>query len=243
MINFVLKAAVSLSALLLFILQPLYAKHLLPYFGGAASVWTVTMFFFTCVLCVGYLYATWLMKDGARLRLVLHALLALVATVLVLYGWWRTGVPLFTAGIATSLPSVGVFLTLLSGVLFPVLLLASSAVVIQKLYSWHTGENPYPLYALSNAGSLFGLLSYPFLLERWVDGTTVVMWWSVGFGVYVFLLFFAIVLVQRRRRDTLLKERMRVTGSEAGLWTSRERAKVFLLSAVPALVLVALTDT
>jgi spermidine synthase len=238
----ILKAAMFLSALLLFILQPLYAKHLLPYFGGAAAVWTVTMFFFTCVLCVGYLYATWLMKDGARSRLALHATLALIAVLFVLYSWWRVGVPLLTPGVATSVPGVGVFLTLLSGVFFPVLLLASSAVVVQKLYSWSTGENPYPLYALSNAGSLLGLLLYPFILEQWFDSHAVIVVWSVGFLLYCGLLFSAFAAVRTRAPELLETPTAPARREEVSVWTRREQGVVFILSAVPAFILVAATE-
>lgn len=242
MISLVLKVVMFLSALLLFILQPLYAKHLLPFFGGAAAVWTVTMFFFTCVLCVGYLYAAWLMKDTARARLLLHGTVAVLALVLVFYSWWQTGAPLLTSGVATSFPGVGVFLTLLSSVLLPVLLLATTAVVVQKLYSWHTGENPYPLYALSNAGSLLGLLLYPFILELWIDSHSAMKWWGVGFAAYVLLLFSAFVAVRAK-----LPKGARVVSTPAVVvnkapWSSRARWVVFLLSAVPAFILVAATE-
>lgn len=239
---FILKAAMFLSALLLFILQPLYAKHLLPYFGGAASVWTVTMFFFTCVLCVGYFYATWLMNGSTRWRLGLHASLALVAALFVLYTWWKIGVPLLIPGVVTPIPGVGVFLTLLGGAFFPVLLLASSAVVMQKLYSTSTGENPYPLYALSNAGSLLGLLLYPFLLEPRVDSHTLVMWWGIGFLVYVGLLFSAFVAVRSRVHAVVTADAISGRASESLAWTGRDRFAVFFLSAAPAFILVAATE-
>lgn len=188
MVRTLLLLSTFLSAGLLFMLQPLYAKFILPQFGGSSAVWTISMFFYSSVLLVGYLYAALLNQWPSRLARFVHTILLLIAGGLLLSRWLATGAPLFTDVVTVGEPAVSVFLTLLHILGLPVLLLSSTSVIAQKLYAQHTKREPYSLFAVSNAGSLLGLLLYPFLFEPFTFLSLQAIWWMIGF--VLFILFF-----------------------------------------------------
>ncbi|MFZ5831944.1 MAG: fused MFS/spermidine synthase, partial [Planctomycetota bacterium] len=153
---------VFLSAFLLFQVQPIISKVLLPWFGGSPSVWTTCMLVFQWLLFAGYAYAhlltTWL---GPRLQTWVHGTL-LIAAVLLLpilpsAGW---------KSVAAGQPSLAVATILLACVGLPFFVLSTSGPLLQRWFAGaFVGRSPYRLYALSNAGSLLALLTYPFVVE------------------------------------------------------------------------------
>jgi hypothetical protein len=164
-LNLLLAATALLSAWLLFQVQPMVAKRILPWFGGGAAIWTAAMLFFQAALFVGYLYAHLIARAlPPRKQAGLHiALLAAAATVIVTVGVlapdaWKPTSP--------DRPALGILVMLAGTVGLPYLMLSATAPLVQVWFSRaNPGRSPYRLYAISNIGSLAALLTYPFALE------------------------------------------------------------------------------
>lgn len=172
-------AAVFLGAVLLFFVQPLVARLLLPHYGGSAVVWTSCLFFFQALLVGGYWYAHRLTRlDGARQPIVHAALMAASLTFLPL--------ALDAVRVDPSRPTWSITLQLAGLVGVPYLILAASSPLLQHWRAAETGS-PYRLFAVSNAGSLLGLVSYPFLVEPFLSLEAQARFWSAGFVCYVIL--------------------------------------------------------
>jgi len=157
-----------LAAFLLFFLQPLSARILIPWFGGGSQVWLTCMLFFQGMLLAGYGYAHLLLtRCPPRAQARIHA--ALLALALATLGWtWAASGRPFTPGpgwLQGHFPLLGILRGLVGSMAFCVLPLAASSPLAQAWHLRRGGGNPYRLYALSNAGSLAGLLAYPFLAE------------------------------------------------------------------------------
>ncbi len=172
--------AVFLGAALLFLVQPLMARLLLPHYGGSALVWTSCLFFFQTLLVGGYWYVHRLSRlAGARQPLVHAALMAVSLPFLPL--------ALDLDRVDPSRPVWSITLQLAGVVGAPYLVLAASSPLLQHWRGTETGF-PYRLFAVSNAGSLLGLASYPFLIEPFLSLETQTRLWSVGFVGYVILM-------------------------------------------------------
>jgi SAM-dependent methyltransferase len=166
---------VFLGAWLLFTVELMAGRMLLPIYGGAFHVWTTCMMFFQGVLLCGYAYAHLVAPRIGRWHLALAGLPLLALPVSV------AGVPVDGAGIAAILRS------LLYGTAAPVLLLSTTSVLAQSWFASDEqarGSEPYWLYAASNAGSLLGLLAYPLLLEPFLGLQAQRAVWNVAFVVY-----------------------------------------------------------
>jgi len=172
---------ILLSAFLLFQVQPIIAKMILPWFGGSAAVWTVCMLFFQLLLVAGYLYSHWLVRAlGARAQSLVHiALLALGVAALPILpdGGWKP--------VGESDPSFRILGLLAAAVGLPYFLLATTSPLVQAWYARaRRGAMPYRLYALSNFGSMLALLSYPFVVEPWLPTRWQALGWSGAFVVF-----------------------------------------------------------
>jgi len=173
-------AATLLSAFLLFLVQPLVAKHILPWFGGVPAVWNVCLAFYQSALFVGYLYAHFLITRVPPSRqLWIHAALVVTAFAVlpVLPGEsWRPD--------GAAAPGARIFLMLTGSVALPFIALAGTGPILQALFAKRfPGTSPYPLYSLSNFGSLLALLCFPFALEPWVSVSAASPLWSGGFAI------------------------------------------------------------
>ena len=187
--NAVTIATTFLSAFLLFMVQLMLGKRILPWFGGTPAVWTTCMLFFQIALLVGYAYAHWL-AERLPPRRQASAHVALCGLALVWLAVWaqRWGVPLLADDAwkpaAGDDPQARILGWLLVGVGLPFVVLATTSPLLQK---WHSlaghGGDSYRLYAVSNTGSLLGLVSYPFWIERVLPLATQAWAWSVGFLV------------------------------------------------------------
>jgi hypothetical protein len=182
-------AATVLSAALLFLVEPMVAKMLLPRFGGSAAVWSVAIVFFQAALLAGYLYAHALIRWlPAGIAGWVH-LAVLAAGCLAL----PIGVGIGTAGAS---PTVAVLLALLMAVGLPFVALSANAPLLQALYARSGGEgrrDPYPLYAASNAGSLVALLAYPFLIEPATALSVQTRLWAAGYAGLIAVIAAALV--------------------------------------------------
>ena len=179
---------ILVSAFLLFQVQPVIAKIILPWFGGSAAVWTTCLLFFQMVLLLGYLYSHAVIRYlKPRAQMLLHASL-LVASVLALpiypnVSWKPVG--------AAAEPTLEILGLLAVTVGLPYFLLSTTGPLLQAWYTrrFH-GAMPYRLYALSNAGSMFALISYPALFEPSFTTHQQSGMWSWSYGLFVALCAF-----------------------------------------------------
>ena len=173
---------IFLSASLLFFVQPLYAKIVLPHIGGAAAVWTTAMLFFQTALIAGYLYAHLLTKYvPVKIQIAIHAVFWLSALLFlplaVPQGW------VYDA----NHPAVTQTLMLFAlGVGLPFTALSANAPLIQAWYAKSGGpsaDDPYFLYGASNLGSLISLLAFPLVAEPFLGASKISTGWAIGFAV------------------------------------------------------------
>ncbi|MCA3181412.1 MAG: fused MFS/spermidine synthase [Burkholderiales bacterium] len=179
-------ATVFLSAFLLFQVQPIVAKMILPWFGGSSSVWSACMVFFQGALLVGYAYVHWLNEKVAPHRQpIVHAIL-LLASLLMLPveadPSWK--------GTTLEHPSAAVIVVLAGAVGVPYLLLSTTGPLMQVWYARASASagiqaRPYRLYALSNLASMRALLTYPVLVEPAMSVGAQADVWSGGYALFV----------------------------------------------------------
>jgi hypothetical protein len=180
-------AASFIGAALLFLIEPMLAKLVLPSFGGSPMVWNTATLFFQVLLLAGYLYVhVSTRRLGARRQPWLHLGL-LVLPLLAL----PVALPADTPPPADGEPTLWLLRVLALAAGLPFALLATTGPLLQRWFSWTShprSRDPYFLYAASNAGSVVGLLGYPFLLEPAVGLAEQTRWWSlayVGFALLV----------------------------------------------------------
>ncbi len=179
-----------LSSFLLFLVQPLIGKYILPWFGSSPAVWSASLLFFEVLLTGGYAYAytlTRLLKP--RRQAWVHWLFLGVSVLVLLLGvfFWHT--PLLPGSTwrptEVDYPFWDVIKVLLVAVGVPYFLLATNSTLLQAWFNTlYPGRSPYRLYALSNLASLLGLLCYPFLFEPLLSVTTQARWWALAYGLY-----------------------------------------------------------
>jgi len=170
-----------LAAFLLFQVQPILGRYLLPWFGGGPSVWSVCLVFFQTLLLLGYAYAHWLAGRPRKNQAWIHAGVV-VASLLAL-----PIAPQFTFDLASQVgdPTRQILWLLFASVGAPYVVLASSSPLLQRWYAQADGQRPYRLYAVSNAGSLIALGSYPFVFEPMLRLDLQSGLWSGAYGIFV----------------------------------------------------------
>ena len=174
---------IFLSAFLLFQVQPIIARYILPWFGGTPAVWTTCMLFFQLSLLAGYAYAHGLVvcwRNQPRWQAGVH--LALIAVSL-LFLPITPDQALKTN--SASDPTLGIVLLLLRTVGLPFLVISASGPLMQHWFATsYPGKSPYRLYAVSNLGSLLALISYPFLIEPVFGLRLQTQVWSGTYVIY-----------------------------------------------------------
>ena len=187
-------ATIAISAFLLFQVQPIISKTILPWFGGSPGVWSSCLLFFQLVLLAGYAYAHLLISRASPRGVVLiHLPLLVVALCLLPITPDATWKPK-----ADDSPIGQILLLLLLNVGIAYLLVASTAPLVQAWFARkHPDQSAYRLYALSNAASLAALLSYPVLIEPAMTTSTQCAVWSIGFAIFT-LCSGTLCLMQRR---------------------------------------------
>ena len=177
---------------LLFLLEPMAAKALLPYFGGSQNVWNVCLVFYQTTLLAGYAYADLIRRrfsplDGKKINAVLLLLSAL------LYLPLGVNVP----ACATLSPVLSLLISLFRSVFLPFMLLSAASPLLQSWFATsdnYNRDNPYFLYRYGNLGSFLALLVYPFYWEPHFSLTAICRIWTVGY-------LFAVFLLWRRQKD------------------------------------------
>jgi len=227
---------IFLSSFLLFLVQPLIARLILPWFGGTAAVWTTCMLFFQCILLAGYAYAhATTAKLGPRAQALLHTLLlaAAVATLPILPdpSWKPEG---------GGEPISRILLLLGATVGLPYLLISSTSPLVQAWFSRaRPGANPYRLFAVSNFASLLALIGYPLFVEPNLTNGQQVYGWSWMFAAFAVLCATLAWLTVKARpvavaHDADAAEAPAPVGKDIALWLA--------LSATGSVMLLAVTN-
>lgn len=231
--------AIFTSAMLVFSVQPMITKLVLPVLGGSPSVWNTAMVFFQTGLLAGYTYAHLLQKVASlRLQVGIHLVLLVLAAIFL---------PLRVNGLLgdpdPSAPIVWLLATLAISVGLPFAILSATAPLLQAWYArvrvGHAdGQNPYVLYAASNLGSFLALLAYPVLIEP-LSSLSGQRWgWSAGYGLFVLMIVVLGLTVWRARalsraEPPPLARTAPVDWREKGIWV--------LLAAAPSSLMLGVT--
>ena len=184
---FLYAATILVSSFLLFLVQPIIAKQILPWFGGSAAVWTTCLVFFQLALLAGYAYSDFSSRLRPKTQTSLHIALLLASLVslpiVAATGWKPSG---------TEDPLWRILGLLIATIGLPYFMLSTTGPLVQ---SWFAREHTDPLvakrvyrfFALSNFGSILGLLAYPFAIETWVSTRVQALGWSSAYGLFVVL--------------------------------------------------------
>jgi len=225
---------VFLGAFLLFLVEPMAAKQLLPELGGSSAVWLTCLVFFQVTLLLGYLYAHWLTRDTAPVKRQIY-LLSLVAAIALLAAQ-RLYPGLILHG--SDHPVTAIFRNLTLTIGLPFLVLGATSPLLQLWFlRTHGGTVPYRLFALSNAGSLLALIAYPFFVEPTLTLNHQRILWAIGFLVYAIL---CVVLARQTGSKTLaktsvaLEDAPQTRTATKWLWFLLPMAAAMQLSAVTA---------
>jgi len=198
-LQFVFLAALACSALLMFLVQPMVGKTVLPALGGTPQVWNTCMVFFQAMLFLGYLHAHYTgLLIGLRRQAVVHLAIALAVLLFLPIG--VSGARLATPD--AEHPVFWLMQALFLSIGVPVLLIAATAPLLQKWFaqSRHpAARDPYFLYVASNVGSLVALIAYPTVVEPNTDLDQQWIWLSAGFALLVSLLITCALLLRREQ--------------------------------------------
>jgi len=232
--------AIFTSASLVFVVQPMVTKLVLPMLGGSPSVWNTAMVFFQAALLAGYGYAHALQRvRSIRLQVMIHLGLLLAAALFL---------PLKVSGVLgepdPATPIAWLLGTLALSVGAPFAILSATAPLLQAWYArvragQADGQNPYVLYAASNLGSFLALLAYPVVIEPLATLGGQRAGWSLGYGLFILMVAALAFVVWRRRMDQTAAEPAPLERSEPLSW--RERVILVLLAAAPSSLMLGVT--
>jgi SAM-dependent methyltransferase len=229
-------SAIFLGAFLLFLVQPIIAKQILPWFGGSAAVWATCMVFFQLALLAGYAYADFTTRRlTPRRQVILHVVL-LAVSLLVLpitpdVSWKPAG---------EENPSWRILGLLTLTIGLPYFILSTTSPLLQAWFArrFHHAI-PYRLFALSNLASLLALLAYPVMIEPWVTTFTQSISWSVFYALFVCLCGYAAIASARSAGDdsapqavTAAETEPPPSGGRQLIWLTLAAMATFLLLAV-----------
>jgi len=231
-------ATIFVSAFLLFLVQPIMAKQILPWFGGSANVWTTCLVFFQTTLLLGYGYADLVVRrTSSRTQVRVHVLLLALSCIvlpIVPGAQWKP--------LGTESPSLLILALLTATIGLPYFLLSTTSPLVQAWFSRSfPGKNPYRLFALSNLASMLALLGYPIGLEPWVTTRFQSYGWSVAYVVFALLCaacgWFSLRAASPeaepvRQQDASLPDRVPPTGARQLLWATLAATGSFLLLAI-----------
>jgi spermidine synthase len=228
----------TISGFLLFQVQPMMARYILPWFGGSATTWTVCLLFFQLALLLGYAYAYLFTKPlGLRTQIIVHLCLVTVSLVSLPI----TPSDAFKPQDADN-PTLRILMLLVFSVGLPYFVLSTTTPLVQKWLTARGFETPSRLFALSNFGSFLGLVTYPILVDLYLPTDSQTWLWSAGYVAFAALLasFAALTFVLRQPASapslgvSITPDQARATTGGAWLW--------FLFSMLGSVSLLAVTN-
>jgi spermidine synthase len=235
-----------ISAFLIFLLQPLIIKYLLPFFGSSSSTWITGSMFFQAVLLGGYLYSYSLLKSSLKIQKIIHIvtiLLALLFLVSLFFVWNSVLLPPFKE-INWALdihPSIALIIILALSVGLPFLLLSTTTILLHAWYWKKTNEKPYFLYRISNIGSFIGLFSYPLFVEPFLSLHTQGTLWSILFFLLTTLLLYLVLFVVKNQVGVSTKALQKDANRQ--ILNSNHPYRTWLFfSALPVFILLSFTN-
>jgi spermidine synthase len=240
--------SVFISAFLLFQVQPMVSHYILPFFGGTPAVWSAVQLFFQIFLTGGYAYAFWLARrNSIKKQAWVHTiiLIASLGVVIVLGIVWPSpvtpGAGLKPSGVDT--PLLDIFKLLLAAVGLPYFLLSTNSPLMQAWFARsQPGRSPYWLYALSNVGSLLGLLAYPFAIEPHFTLKTQGWMWAGGYALFAILAGYAAIQAANRTQAESRTPDVVEASSVDARPTRRTQVLWILFSALGTTLLLAITS-
>jgi hypothetical protein len=225
-----------ISAALMFVLQPMFGKILLPLLGGSPAVWNTCMVFYQSILFLGYLYAHYLST-----RLTSHKqILTHIVVILISFVALPVGLPDEVSPPTESNPTFWLLGTLFVSIGLPYFVVSTTAPLIQKWFAnvgHQTSSDPYFLYAASNSGSLLALLSYPFLIEPNIGLSSQKSDWSIGFVLLCLLIAGCAFSLWKAQQTQVVAE----AESEDGEISPATKLHWLALAFVPSSLLLGLT--
>ncbi|PIR93755.1 hypothetical protein COT97_04975 [Candidatus Falkowbacteria bacterium CG10_big_fil_rev_8_21_14_0_10_39_11] len=222
------------SSFLVFFIQPLIGKYLLPWFGGSASVWLVSLMFFQVFLFLGYFYSHFLIQQVKilnQIKINIFLLIVAIVSLPTIPGdFWQDKV--------VQHPTVMLFIVLLFTIGLPFFVVSSASPIIQYLYYYEKREqSPYVLYSVSNAGAIIALISYPILFEVLLNVKQQAVFWAIIFIVFtVFYIFLYVKALKTKHIVTLLVEKFTHTAS------ARQKTFWLGLPIITTLMLITVTN-
>ena len=240
--------SIFLSAFLLFQIQPMFGKILLPWYGGTPTVWSTILLFSQVVLTAGYAYAYWLLgRSRERLQGSIHLIILAISLVLLLATsllWsspltpdtsWRTP--------GSELPIWEILRILLAAIGLPFLVLAANSTMMQAWFHRDYPEpTPYRLYALSNTGSLLALISYPFLIEPNLTLQTQAYLWTLAYVAFAIIAAYLALRTYRWMQSDKVEQKSSVASSQANRPTTGLYLVWIALAASASILLMAMTN-
>jgi hypothetical protein len=226
------------SAFLLFLVQPIIAKQILPWFGGSASVWTTCLVFFQSLLLLGYGYSHWIAtgthpRRQSTIHIVLLALSCAMLPIVADPAWKPMG---------NDDPTLKIIVVLGITVGMPYFMLATTSPLIQAWYARTLSRVPYRLFALSNLGSLLGLLAYPFAVEPWISTRVQSLAWSTTYVVFAVLCALSAWISRGEPRAQPVVADNNDADTESAPPTAGTRILWLLLSATGSMLLIAVSN-
>ncbi len=229
---------IFVSAFLLFQIQPLIAKMILPWFGGAAAVWITCMLFFQLLLLGGYLYAHWLINNlKSAAQIAIHILLLALSILLLPVAPDRHL-------LGNADPTLQLLYLLLTSVGMPYFLLSTTTPMLQSWYARTFQQAmPYRLFSLSNFASLLGLLAYPFVVEPYLTLPQQSHSWSAAYAVFALACAgTALHSMKHRNNAALQTEADAETHKDEAAPAALEKIIWLLLSTCSSVLLLATTN-
>jgi MFS family permease len=198
--------SIFLSAFLVFVVELLIGKFILPWFGGTPSVWTTCLLFFQLTLLGGYAYSYWVagIKNPVRQRNT-HIALLMISLLWIVVFAFQWGSPLLPSANLrpedNSFPVPLIILLLFLSIGLPFFILSANGPLLQAWFSRiFPKARTYRLYSLSNLGSLLGLISYPIFIEPYFNLKNQAIGWTTGFLIFVILTLFCAIMAGRIHR-------------------------------------------
>ena len=230
---------IFLGAFLLFLIEPLFAKLILPWFGGSAAVWAICLVFFQSALLLGYLYAdATIRRLSPKRQSLLHLGLLLVSLL-----WLPIAPQMFWRSQVQIDPAWRILGLLTFSIGLPFVLLSSTSPLLQTWYARRSSDrSPYHLFALSNLASLLALLSFPFLIEPRLSSRQQSDLWSTVYGVFAICCALAAWISRSYATRTFAASELPETRQAENPLAIRTKLLWLCLSACGSMMLLAVTN-